>query len=224
MLLLKASPCSLCAYALLIHEINIKHIRALRFFFLSNASLSLLLTMYWSCQTYFIFSSVVAQYLYPQYFYPFCILLHSVLYICSQFPGFYKHKHVTFFYNLVRFFFCFFFKSSFCLFPCSFLPLSQPTSPLPPSLSLSFILWLWGTGRYYRTLASLPSVAFWRESSATRCLFLFVCFMQHCTSHWPVVSMSCKRESGSSNQKRAEINTDLSIPEERLWQKAISWL
>lgn len=136
MLLLKASPCSLCAYALLIDEINIKNIWALRFFFLSNASLSLLLTMYWSCQTYFIFSSVVAQYLYPQYFYPFCILLHSVLYICSQFPGFYKHKHVTFFYNLVRFCLFGFFKSSFCLFPCSFLPLSQPTSPLPPSLSL----------------------------------------------------------------------------------------
>lgn len=135
MLLLKASPCSLCAYALLIHEINIKHIRALRFFFLSNASLSLLLTMYWSCQTYFIFSSVVAQYLYPQYFYPFCILLHSVLYICSQFPGFYKHKHVTFFYNLVRF--CLFF------FKIIFLPLSLLFSPSlsthlpPPALALS---------------------------------------------------------------------------------------
>lgn len=138
MLLLKASPCSLCAYALLIHEINIKHIRALRFFFLSNASLSLLLTMYWSCQTYFIFSSVVAQYLYPQYFYPFCILLHSVLYICSQFPGFYKHKHVTFFYNLVRFF-CFFLNHLSASFLALFsLSLNPPPPSRPRSLSLSF--------------------------------------------------------------------------------------
>lgn len=87
------------------------------------------------------------------------------------------------------------------LFPHSSLP-SNPSSSL--SLSLPPIFWLGGIGRYCKRLAALASAAFWWESSATRCLFLFVCFMLHCTSHWPVVAMSCKREAGSSNQRMAE--------------------
>lgn len=102
--------------------------------------------------------------------------------------------------------------SSLCpaLPPCfptvpALLPLCLPALLCSLSLSLCLsVLWLGGTGLYYRTLTGLLSVAFWRESSATRCLFLFVCFMLHCTSRWPVVAMSRKREASSSNQRRDE--------------------
>lgn len=102
--------------------------------FLSNASLSLLLNMYWSCQTLLILY-------FPLWSLSIYILSIFILsaYCCIQYyifvVSFLAFTSTNMLHSSTTLFV--FFKSSFCLFPCSFLPLSQPTSPLPPSLSLS---------------------------------------------------------------------------------------
>lgn len=105
--------------------------------FLSNASLSLLLNMYWSCQTllilYFPLWSLSI------YIYPFCILLHSVLYIYLSSVSWLLRAQTC--YILLQ-------PCSFFLF--IFLPLSLLFSPSlsthlpPPALSLSLSLSFFG--------------------------------------------------------------------------------